>query len=171
MLQQAIKLIGRAKGAAEWAFDKFEWSHGKEEKLTLLSEKIGQLDNNYGANISLLTADMAINDALEDFGKMEEIEESEDASDCIREIIDQLVNVGLKKADDQQDDLMRGRINAKLGKLLYKFMFKGGNTKLQVLRSAKRFYSEMLKSAGTMQNSEDPELREELVEPWFLTAK
>ena len=29
----------------------------------------------------------------------------------------------------------------------------------------------MLKSAGVMQNSDNPEQREELIEPWFLTAK
>lgn len=170
MLQQAKRLIGRAKEAAEWALNKFQWSHGKDEKLTLLADKIGKLDNNYGANVSLLEADERISFAVEDFGEMEDIEQSDVARDCVQEIVDQLVNEGLKKADDSQDELMRARINAKLGKLLYKFMFKG-RTKLQILKAAKKFYSEMLKSAGVMQNSDNPEQREELVEQWFLIAK
>ena len=56
--------------------------------MTLLADKIGKLDNNYGANVSLLEADERITFAVEDFGEMEEIEQSDVAKDCIQEIID-----------------------------------------------------------------------------------
>ena len=56
--------------------------------MALLADKIGKLDNNYGANISLLEANERITFAEEDFGEMEEIEQSEAARDCIQEIVD-----------------------------------------------------------------------------------
>jgi len=56
--------------------------------LTLLADKIGKLDNNYGANVSLLEADERISFAVEDFGEMEDIEQSDVARDCVQEIVD-----------------------------------------------------------------------------------
>ena len=119
-----------------------------EEKLTQLREKIDKLNYIYGATLSLLTSKNSLEEAKEDFGDELQTEEAEDS---VVLIFDELGN-GLKCADDSQDDLMKAQIFAQLGKLLYKFRYKGegDERKLAILKQAKSYYSEMLKLAGTL---------------------
>ena len=70
---------------------------------------------------------------------------SEEIQPSIQFMVDNLVSRGLQSASDQQNDLMKARISAVIGKLLYKYMYTSDEArKLQMLRKAKTFYSRML---------------------------
>ena len=69
---------------------------------------------------------------------------SEENQPVIQDIIDNLVR-GLQSASEQQNDLMKARISAFIGKLFYKYMYASDEAKrLQKLKKAKIFYSSML---------------------------
>ena len=88
--------------------------------------------------MSLLGAEREVKQLEEDFGEDDQLVPSEQNKPQIQCIVDQLVNSGLKSASDLENDLMKARISAIIGKLLYKYMYTADDaTKLIMLKSAK----------------------------------
>ena len=63
---------------------------------------------------------------------------------------------------------MKAQINARLGHIFYKCVFKG-NERLRMLKKAKTFYSAMKQAMGTMQSYGDDDYQ--VIEKWFLDAR
>ena len=108
---------------------------------------------------------MTEQEEIEDFGGLE----SEGAMIFFNDVIDKLTT-GLQSAEASQDDIMKAQINARLGHIFYKCVYKGRD-RLRMLKKAKSFYSAMKQAMGTMQSYGGDDDYYQVIEKWFVRAR
>ena len=65
---------------------------------------------------------------------------------------------------------MKAQINARLGHIFYKCVYKGKD-RLRMLKKAKSFYSAMKQAMGTMQSYGGDDDYYQVIEKWFVRAR
>ena len=71
----------------------------------------------------------------------------------------------LPSAESSENQVLLARINAKLGYIYYKCLFKDDSNRIATLKQAAQYYSVMLQASAALNQDG------ELIEPWFINGK